>query len=413
MLSSDAAPCGGARRSARNAAAEYICVRGLRYAAPYLDVAVHWSKERHEGKTLAAACTNMFGNHSSDDTSDPSYWCREIEAGRVMLKRHRAHKDDPEPDFELVSPEALVSRQCQIKILRHVHERVTSAADPVVLYEDNSMLVVNKPAGVPVLDEVDGSSSVVCITRRLRPDLTSLRLAHRLDLSVSGALVLAKGGGAASRLMKEFEERRVRKVYIARVKGRLQTDDVLVVDACQMFTRGRATVVAADADGAKPCRTDFLHVASCGDGTSIVECRLHTGRQHQIRCHLAHIGHPIANDALYGGDPPADDGPRIYEDEALEGCTEADTSDSDRPAPGRLHAMLERTAVPWCAKCAWCLAATRGALLAPLAPTQIYLHARLCEFLPDGPRVEAPLPPWAEGTAAPRCWAETRLDSCP
>lgn len=338
MLSPDAATTVGARRAARNAAARHVCVRGLRYVVPYETVSVHWIKDRHDGCSLAAVCTDMFGSHESrgsepEDSRDESapltslkYWTREIDSGRVLLKHKRMRQDDPLPCFARVPPETPVERQWQVKILRHVHERVTSAALPEVLFEDAHMIVVDKPSGVPTQDDVDGSTSVACILQRMRPELTTLRPAHRLDLGVSGALVLAKGSSAARRLMQAFAERRVVKVYVARIRGtlvqppppprRLKEDGgstvadccgsteadrgsmavdggsmavdggstadgggggMMVVSTAQVFSRGRAVVVADDAPGAKPCRTDVHHLTCCGDGTSLVECHLHSG----------------------------------------------------------------------------------------------------------------------------------------
>jgi RluA family pseudouridine synthase len=381
MLESDASTTVGARRAARNAATVQLHVNGLRYVTPFEAVAVHWVKDQHEGLSLAECCTDMFGSHG--DASAPlAYWNREIIAGRVQLKRKRKQQDDPVPTFRTFAPEEPITRQCQIKVLTHVHERVTSAADPLILFEDETMLVVNKPAGVPTQDDVDGGSTVAALMRRLRPELTTLRPVHRLDLGVSGALILAKGGGVARQLMRAFEERRVDKVYLARVLGKLPSEERLVVSTSQVFRsrEGRAVVTADDVDGAKATRTDVCHVADCGDGTSLVECRLHSGRRHQIRCHLASLGHPIANDERYGGRAPRPDGPRIYQDDQS----------------GALRRMLEEASVSWCDKCAWCLAAVSGALVPPLALEPLWLHARSVAVLPDGPRVEAPLPWWAK-----------------
>ena len=401
-------------------------VRGLRYVAPYVHTQIHWPRDCHADKSLAQLLSDSFGGPKDcKDGSDPGgeeqpsallsavpYWSREVDAGRVMLKTKKLSKQDPDPPFRSVPPTALVGKQSQIRVVRHVHERITPAGEPIVLHEDSAMLVVNKPGGVPVQDDIDGNSGVLNLVKRARPELTTLRPAHRLDIGTSGALVLGKGGGNSKRLMKEFEEHRVHKVYLARVRGHLASvpmpdsdeqtrgtwqagdggsdaDRWRIVEHSQSYISrdGRAYVVADDAIGAKRCRTDVRAVlgGTFADGTSLVECRLHSGRRHQIRCCLASLGVPIANDEQYGGSrhaTAAGEAPTIYTDDEH----------------GTLRRVLEANAQPWCAKCAWCLAAVRGEVEAPPAPQPVFLHARVCEFLPDGPRIEAPLPLWATDT---------------
>ena len=381
MLDPSAAPNHGRSRVVRNATALQCNVNGLRYVMPYESVNVHAVRERHHHCSLLKVCTEMFGDQGSG-------WLPEIEAGRVLVKRKRKRREDPMPVFEALGAEEVVEPQWQLKILRHVHERVSSGEDPTILWEDAKMMVVNKPAGLPTIDDIGGSASVTSVVQRMRPELTTLRPAHRLDLGVSGALVLAKGGGAAKTLMKLFEERLVTKVYVARVMGRLPTDEPIVVtESLDFATReGRAVVRPPDAEGAKPSRTEMLHLGCFSDGTSLVECRPHTGRRHQIRCHLAFLGHPIANDELYGGKGGGSGvHRRIYEDDAS----------------GTLLSMLEQAAVDWCDKCTWCLAAVRGAVTPPLAPQALWLHAQSVELQPEGPRVVAPLPSWAQRALQP------------
>ena len=182
----------GVRRCAAAAGASQVHLHGLRYVEPYLAASVHWPKDAHVGHSLAQTCTEIFGGHGS---SSHAHWTREILAGRVQLKRKRRRLEDPVPSFETVPPAELLDRQCQIKQLRHVHERVVTAVEPRVLWEDDDMLIVDKPAGLPTQDDIDGCSSVAGAVKRLRPELTTLRPAHRLDIGVSGVLVLAKGEG--------------------------------------------------------------------------------------------------------------------------------------------------------------------------------------------------------------------------
>lgn len=228
------------------------CVNGLRYVPPYERLTVHWPKDRHEGSTLAFALADMFGGRSEDadgeecgaeegparmhalelsacshhslpGSGDPSsaavaYWEAECSAGRVELKLRRLSRDHPEQQWEPAAASETLSRGCQLRIRRHVHERVSSAELPVVLHEDEAMLIVRKPAGLSsTQDGADDRASLIGVMRRLRKELTTLRLAHRLDIGTSGVIVLAKGGANARRLMAVIGDRHVIKTYVARV----------------------------------------------------------------------------------------------------------------------------------------------------------------------------------------------------
>jgi 23S rRNA-/tRNA-specific pseudouridylate synthase len=395
----------------------YALVRGLRYVIPYETETYHWPRDRYEHRSIAWTLADMFGGHQTGDgetdgqTEQPAaagdsktqptgrqrpgdgnppayavqYWALQVAAGRIRIRRRRERREDPEPLFESeLNAEALMGRKGKVGILRHMHERVTSADMPQVLHEDDTMLICNKPPGLPTTNEVGGFACLGAVLVHMTGD-ASLKCAHRLDLGVSGALVVAKGGGVQKALMARFEKREgVLKVYVARVLGTLPINETRVIDQAIKWDKraGRAAVVGAEEKGGKTCRTDVRPLLDFPDGTSLVECTLHTGRTHQIRCHLAWLGHPIANDELYGGQAPSEEGrTRVYSDDEA----------------GTLRQMFEANSREWCSKCAWCHAAVTGEAVhpPPLAPAPIWLHAQTCAFVPDGPRADAPLPQWA------------------
>ncbi|MEI6045180.1 MAG: pseudouridine synthase, partial [Chloroflexota bacterium] len=171
-----------------------------------------------------------------------------------------------------------------------------------LIYQDDDLIVVNKPAGLKVhSDEGEGLRSspdlVTLLKRQL--DCSYLGLHHRLDREVSGVMVLAARPEANTRLAKAFEERQVQKEYLALVANH-PPKKAGVIDA-PLVARpdGRWQVAAPSAKGAKSAVTRY-RVEAQGRGYSLLRLSLETGRTHQLRVHLAHLGCPIIGDPLYG-----------------------------------------------------------------------------------------------------------------
>ncbi len=172
-----------------------------------------------------------------------------------------------------------------------------------VLYEDDRVLVLNKPAGLAVHGGSGLSHGVIEALRVLRPQEQGLELVHRLDRDTSGCLLLAKRRSALRWLHRQLREQGLEKRYLALVHGvwpRRRTE----VDAPlrKHQVRGGERLVRVDPTG-QSARTRFRVVRPFRDAT-LVEAELVTGRTHQIRVHTAHVGHPILGDGKYG-DPEA------------------------------------------------------------------------------------------------------------
>lgn len=197
----------------------------------------------------------------------------------------------------------------------------------VVLYEDDRLLVVDKPACVlsHPTDKV-ARNSVTEILKSQRPGFEP-RLAHRLDRETSGVLALTKDAEAARLLQEQFERRDTAKEYLALVRGRPAWGET-VVDLPLAKAEGGVKVRQEVADDGAPAATE-LRVLSSSEEAALVLCRPLTGRLHQIRVHLAHLGHPILGDLLYGPDPS------LYL-KAVAG----EITDADRLSSGALRQML-------------------------------------------------------------------------
>jgi 23S rRNA pseudouridine1911/1915/1917 synthase len=170
--------------------------------------------------------------------------------------------------------------------------------DVEILYLDRWLLVVNKPARL--LSEADrfGSpslESVVPAMLKARRERSDVWLVHRLDAGTSGVLVMARSSQVARLLGESFREAVVRKRYLALCQGVL--DCAQVVDA--PLARQRGTKHGVDANG-KPARTAVEPLVK-GAQATLVLARPTTGRTHQIRVHMMHLGHPLLGDRLYGG----------------------------------------------------------------------------------------------------------------
>lgn len=169
-----------------------------------------------------------------------------------------------------------------------------------ILYEDERLIAIDKPAGLAVHGGSGLSHGVIEAMRRLRPDLVDLELVHRLDRETSGCLLLAKRRSALRALHAALRASEVDKRYLALLVGRLSRRET-VVDAPlrKNLLRSGERVVRVDPVEGKPARTVFRRLRQIGDLT-LVEAELLTGRTHQIRVHAAHLGKPIAGDDKYG-----------------------------------------------------------------------------------------------------------------
>lgn len=169
-----------------------------------------------------------------------------------------------------------------------------------ILYEDNGLMIINKPPGLPVHGGSQINMGVIETLRVMYPKLTHLELAHRLDADTSGCLVLAKKRGILKELHELMRSGQVYKAYLTLTKGRWTAPELRVEASLKKnYLSNGERMVKVDKEG-KESLTVFKPVQSYGNGCMLVEAVLHTGRTHQIRVHARHRSHPIAGDEKYG-----------------------------------------------------------------------------------------------------------------
>ena len=168
-----------------------------------------------------------------------------------------------------------------------------------VLYRDGLMLIVDKPAGLPVHKGPKGGPSVEELAEALRFGLPRRpELAHRLDKDTSGCLALGRHRKALRRLGRLFAAGLVGKTYWAIAEGTPPAEAGRIDLALGKRSKERGWWMKVDPDG-QPSITDYRVLAS-GEGLSFLELHPRTGRTHQLRVHLAALGCPILGDAIYG-----------------------------------------------------------------------------------------------------------------
>jgi len=171
-----------------------------------------------------------------------------------------------------------------------------------LVYYDDSLLVVNKPSGLLAVPG-RGADKQDCLSVRIQQQFPDALVVHRLDMATSGLMVFARGAEIHRRLSLMFQEREVQKRYVAVVSGTLESDsgEINLPIAADWPNRPLRKI---DAETGKPSLTRY-HLAERGVDTCRVELEPVTGRTHQLRIHLAAIGHPILGDALYGDEASA------------------------------------------------------------------------------------------------------------
>lgn len=220
-----------------------------------------------------------------------SHVYRVLRSGEVRVNSGRVG-----PDYRLQIGDRV--RVPPVRVSTTVKAPPKPAEFPVA-YEDASILVVDKPAGVAVHGGSGVSYGVIESLRASRPQTKFLELAHRLDRDTSGLLILCKKRGALVELHRQLREGEVEKIYAAIVKGVPARDAFDIDEPLHKYVTGAGERRVSVKAGGMTAHTK-VKVAQKGREASLLEIRLLTGRTHQIRVHLAHAGHPVLGDDKYG-----------------------------------------------------------------------------------------------------------------
>ncbi|KAK7904355.1 hypothetical protein WMY93_016962 [Mugilogobius chulae] len=257
----------------------YYFENGLRKVRPYYHDFKTYCKGRWIGKSLLEVFKSEFRAESIE------YYQKAAREGRIRLN------DTPVDDLSIV-----LRNNDHMRNTVHRHEPPVVGRPMEILADDGEVLVVNKPASIPVHPCGRFRHNTVIFILGKEQGISELHTVHRLDRLTSGVLLFARNLETSKRLDQLVRDRQLVKEYVCRVEGEFPEGKITCEEPI-MVVSFKIGLCRVDSKG-KECRTVFERLSFNGK-TSVVRCLPLTGRTHQIRVHLQYLGFPILNDPIY------------------------------------------------------------------------------------------------------------------
>lgn len=257
----------------------YYFENGLRKVYPYYFTFTSYTKGRWVGKTLIEVFGKEFRAHSSEEYE------RHIKKGSLTINN------------ECVTPDYILKHNDLLANIVHRHEVPVTSDTIDIIHVDEDIVVINKPPSIPVHPCGRYRHNTIIFILAKEYNLKDLKTIHRLDRLTSGVLIFGRTLKTARKLEAEIRERAVKKQYVCRVEGKFP-ETIECREPIEVISN-KMGVCKVSPKG-KQCHTSFQLLGYNEKvNTSVVICKPHSGRMHQIRVHLQYLGYPIENDPLY------------------------------------------------------------------------------------------------------------------
>jgi len=224
---------------------------------------------------------------------------------RILRKGEvRVNKGRVKPTYKLKVGDIVRIPPVRVSEAKSVPETLPPALTRLresIIYEDNDLIVLNKPAGIAVHGGSGVSRGIIECMRMLFPLAKRMELVHRLDRATSGCLLIAKKASVLKSLHQQIREDKMQKTYVTLLKGQILEKKLKIEAPLRKFVTKSGERMVKVSDDGKRSTTLFYPKQVFADAT-LVDVKLITGRTHQIRVHSLHFDHPVAGDDKYGDD---------------------------------------------------------------------------------------------------------------
>ncbi|XP_011163395.1 RNA pseudouridylate synthase domain-containing protein 2 isoform X1 [Solenopsis invicta] len=256
----------------------YYVEHGLRKVYPYYFTFTTFTKGRWVGEKILEVFAREFRAHPAEEYE------RCIRAGTLTVNYQKV-----DVDYRLRHNDLLAN-------VVHRHEVPVTSEPITVIHMDEDVVVVNKPASIPVHPCGRYRHNTVVFILAKEYNLKNLRTIHRLDRLTSGILLFGRTPKKARQMEHQIRNRQVHKQYVCRVEGEFPEEEVICSEPIEVVSYKIG--VCKVSEKGKDCITRFKRLSYNGK-SSVVLCKPQTGRMHQIRVHLQYLGYPVVNDPLY------------------------------------------------------------------------------------------------------------------